>query len=176
MPNRMGWEEVAETPEFKRLTAKQKMFVVTYIENGYDPIHATRTAYLCKSDKNAHIMSYALLRNFHVIMCLAYHFGDDPEKTFLDSLARDIHKGTIDDNLLKAYLLYAEVKGWKKSAVVRAYELAKEMGYGPAQRKKGDPGISNLKTNIKNAEKQAAKDKANPEFDLSGFEDKLPEL
>jgi hypothetical protein len=172
---KLTWEEISQTLEFKRLTPKQQMFLCTYISNGYDPINACLTAYKCKSERNARIMTYGLLRHFGICMCISLHMGDDPQDTYCNQLARDILKGRITPDSLAAYRLYAEVKGWKKSAVVRAYELAKEMGYGPAQRRRLDQG-SNLKQSVAASLKEAAKvldakEKKPGDYDLSEFED-----
>lgn len=173
----MDLDELSTTHEFASLTKKQKMAVATYISNGYDIVNAMRTAYVCKSDEVAKIMSYRFLRAFNVAMTLSLHFGESPQDTYLSQLARDIMKRKISDTQLKAYTLYAEIKGWKKPAIVRAYELAKELGYGPnaksARESKRDPGTDHIKsrlmTAIREGKKREAEKEANP-FDLSDFE------
>jgi hypothetical protein len=172
---RMGLDELSKTQEFASLTSKQKMAVATYISNGYDIIHAIRTAYRCKNDHIAQIMSYRFLRSFGVAMTLSRHFGSDPLDTFLAQLARDIIKGRITDTQIKAYTLYAECQGWKKSAYVRAYELAKEMGFKKDDRHLHITHQRKLKREImaaiEEAKKPEEKEQGSETFDLSHFED-----
>jgi len=142
---RMDWEELSQTPEFQLLTDKQKMFVATYISNGYDVLHAMRTAYDCKNNYLARIRSYPVLRSPVVGMVLMLHLGRpfefaeviSTQEGFIKQLAKDISKGAIKWNKLQAMRFYAEVNGWYKSQAVQAAEIARDMGYGPAQSQTG---------------------------------------
>lgn len=130
MTEKLDWEELSKTREWALLNDKQRLFVATYISNGYNPVNAVRTAYKCKSDMTANIMSYRLLKSFNVIMCLSRHYGDDPKETFLNTLAKEICRGKLDQTHLRAYQLYAEIQGWYETALVKSYKMAQEMGYG----------------------------------------------
>jgi hypothetical protein len=145
---RMGWEELSRTPEFATLTKKQQLFMCTYISNGYNEISAIRTAYNCKNDNSAKVMSYPLLRNFNICLVLSIHFGSDQREAFLARLQRDIAKGNISDSLLRAYTLYAEVRGWH--------------GYGNAKPRSTSEKIE--------AQVEPEKKSEPNSFDLSGFE------
>jgi hypothetical protein len=121
-------EQLAETAEFQCCTAKEKLCIATFISNNYDQINAIRTAYPCANDHVALLMSYAVFGRFKVQMAVAAHFNDDPQQAFLHRLVRDIAKGKIDPVKLRAYTLYAEVKGWKTSPLLEAIKIAKEIG------------------------------------------------
>jgi hypothetical protein len=108
------------------------------------------------------------MRSFDVVMCLTLHFGGEPIDCFLDQLARDIRKGKLTKEMLEAYKLYAEVKGWKKSSLVRAYEIAKEMGYGPNRRSISTS--ANVRRKIEKESTTLKKDEEENGFDLSEFE------
>lgn len=120
-------QELSETSEFHNLTDKQKMFVSTFISNGYNKIHAIRTAYQCKNDLSAKVMSYSVMNTFAVTMVLAIHFGDEPVDTFLKHIARSIRKGRIKPEQLALYKLYAEVSGWRHGTVQNALALAERL-------------------------------------------------
>ena len=117
--------EIALTPEFLSLNKKQKLFVATYVQNGldndtYDAITAVRTAYKCKDDVSARAMTYRLMQNVAIAMCLSMHFGEDPQEAFLNQLARDIIKGRVTQAIVSAYRLYANIKGWHNTSFDKA--------------------------------------------------------
>lgn len=188
--HRMGWEELSRTPEFSMLTDKEKLFICTFIENGYDVVNAIRTAYKCKNDHNAKIMSYPLLRRPQITTVLMIHFGDwDSEQqpdasvdAFTQRLARDIIRGRVDDTTLKALRLLAEVKGWYQSPTVKALEVAQQMGYSFDTNRSAEPRKAKVDTrNLTKAVKSILKRQRGPgrpkkaddpsNFDLSGFEE-----
>jgi hypothetical protein len=159
--SRMGWEALSQTAEFAMLTPKEKLFVCTYISNDYNVVHAIRTAYKCKNDKNAEIMSYPLLRRPQITTVLMIHFGDwDPEQqpdasvdAFTKRLARDIIRGRIDETELKALRLLAEIKGWYKSPTVKALEVAQELGYSFDTNRSAEPRKQEPKVDMRNLKK-----------------------
>ncbi len=84
--------EMATHAEWQVLTAKQRMFLSSYIQSGidtgvYDAPFAVQSAYNT-SDKNAVILSYELLANRKVRRVLDLHFG----RTETDSLQADLVK------------------------------------------------------------------------------------
>jgi PleD family two-component response regulator len=128
-------KELTKTPEWRMLTRKQQMFVATYVQNAldnqaFDPVTAIRTAYKCKNDRSALVMSYRVMSAFNVSMCLSRCFENDPQQSFLAMLCRQITKGTITAQQIQAYKLYANIQGWTTSPVLQALDKAKEMGYG----------------------------------------------
>ena len=112
-------ELLTQTAEFAVLTDQQKLFVATYVSSNYDRLLATRTAYKCKNDHTAGIMSYAVLKNPRIVSCLARHSGKDDKEVFLDSLRNSIALGRIDPVKLRAWELYAKVKGWAVEDIIR---------------------------------------------------------
>lgn len=189
---RLGWEELSQTPEFALLTPKEQLFIATYISNGYNVVHAIRTAYDCSTDKNAKIMSYPLMRRPQITTVLMIHFGDWNSDDHIDAsvdaftkrLARDIIRGKIDETQLKAMRLLAEVNGWWKSPTVKALEVAQELGYSfdtnrsnPPRKQEPKVDMRNLKkavdTVLKNKRRRGRPSKADQAnaFDLSDFED-----
>jgi hypothetical protein len=169
-------EEMSKTPAFLSLTTRQKLCFATYISNGYDIINAVRTAYACKDDKTAKIMSYRFFRCFNIVMALSLHFGDTPQEKFLTLLTRDLVKSKLDKEKVKAYSLYAQVMGWKKTSLVRAMELAKEIGIRPSPTRVPDETRSNLKQKIAGAIRKRKKEEAKAEWDLSKYEAKKAKL
>ena len=109
---KLSIDDMKDTPEYKRLTVKQRLFVQTYICNGYEPVNATRTAHSCKNDKVAKVMSYAIMASPHVAAVLAMHFGDDPLEAFKHDLRRAIKKGGLTAEAIAGYRLLAEVQGF----------------------------------------------------------------
>lgn len=95
-PNkRMPVEELRKTPEFLRLTQKQQLFVATYCAGGmldghYDEVQSCRTAYVCKNNETARVMSYALMSNIRIIEALNRHFQTEPIEDLLVALDRAI--------------------------------------------------------------------------------------
>jgi hypothetical protein len=95
LTSKLSLEEVQQTPEYERLTPKQRLWVSTYIASGmqlgnYDAILATRTAFACKSNENARIMSYAIMENIHIIEVMNIHFRLDPIAAFSKIIDRAI--------------------------------------------------------------------------------------
>lgn len=112
---RIPLSQLIKTDDFSRLTPSQKMFVATYIENDYNHTHAIRTAYKCKNDNSAKVMSYNVMRSFNVMMVLSLHFGDRPVDIFVKRLDRAIRTGQISRAKIDAYRLLADVKGYRRS-------------------------------------------------------------
>jgi len=110
----LSLEQLHATPEFQELTAAEKLFIDTYVSNGYNAIHAVRTAYNCKNDGVAQRMSYRLLGHLRIIMVLARHREEVPKETFLGLLRRASLKKGITKDQLAAFRLYAEANGWLK--------------------------------------------------------------
>jgi hypothetical protein len=114
---RMPVEELRLTPEFQRLTPKQQLFVATYCGGGaadgvYDAIHATRTAYACKSPEVARIMSYSLLQNIRIVAILNRHFNREPIEDFLVILDRAIQNKKLTVAQIQALKLKCEIMGF----------------------------------------------------------------
>lgn len=115
-------DQLHETPEFAELTSAEKLFIDTYVSNGFNPIHAVRTAYQCKNDGVAQRMSYRLLGHLRIVMVLARHREELPKETFLGLLRRASLKKGITKDQLAAFRLYAEANGWIKTPKREAKE------------------------------------------------------
>jgi hypothetical protein len=77
---KMSLVELVQTPIFNQLTTKQGVFVLTYLQHYLDtgvldPTAATKAAYDCSSDDNAHTFSYQLLANIRVRRVLDFFDG-----------------------------------------------------------------------------------------------------
>jgi hypothetical protein len=108
-------DQLHATPEFQELTACEKLFIDTYVSNGFDQVHAIRTAYQCKNDGVANRMSYRLLGHIRIVMVLARYREELPKETFLGLLRRASLKKGITKDQLAAFRLYAEANGWIKA-------------------------------------------------------------
>ena len=73
----MNIAQVRELRMFRERTTREKLWLETFVANGRDAVHATRTAYNCCSEKSAKIMSYALEIKLRPILDLI--FGTDEE-------------------------------------------------------------------------------------------------
>jgi len=114
---RMPLEELQNTPEYQKLTQKQRLFVATYCEGGrvsgtYDPVWATNTAYACKNLEVARIMSYALMANIRIIAVLNRHFNTAPIEEFLLQLDRAIRNKKLTVAQIQALRLKCEILGF----------------------------------------------------------------
>jgi hypothetical protein len=166
---RVPLDELAQTPEFLVLTKKQKLFIATYIMNGYDAVNAIRTAYDCKDDSIAAIMQHRLFNTFSISMAMSRHFGSDPKKVFMVRLIKTMTKGIINNNQIRAYELYARLNGWDDSPLLQAAKIAKELGSNCVTRK-GQKGEKVDPTNTKATIKKVIDDNtpdAKSDYDFS---------
>ncbi len=116
LTDKMPLDEIQKTVEYARLTPKKRLWVSTYIQSGmehgdYDPILATRTAFECRSDENARIMSYSILENIHIIEVLNMHFRVDPLDAFIKIIDRAIRNKKISHAQVQALRLKCELLG-----------------------------------------------------------------
>ena len=115
---RMPLEELVRTVEYSRLTPKQQLWISTYIESGaldernYDAIFATRTAYNCRTEEVARVMSYSILDNVRVIAVLNLHFGADPLDAFLKTCERAAMNRRTTAVQMQILKIMAEAKGY----------------------------------------------------------------
>lgn len=114
---RLSLDQLKETPEYKKLTPKQQLFVATYVAGGladgnYDAVLATRTAYPCRSEEVARIMSYAIMANIRIVAILNRHFGAEPIEEFLVLLDRAINNKKITIAQVNALKLKCDILGY----------------------------------------------------------------
>lgn len=113
---RISVDDLKQTPEFQRLTQKQRLFIIAYCDGGlfngnYDPIAATRTAYQCKSPEVARIMSYSLMQNIRIIAVLNIHFNTSPTEEMLVAVDRAIHNRRLTIAQIQALRLKCDLLG-----------------------------------------------------------------
>jgi len=111
---RMTVAELEETPEYQRLTPKQKLFIATYCDGGlstgrYDAVAATLTAYKCKTPEVARIMSYSVMANIRIVAVLNRHFATEPIEEFLTMLDRAINNKKLTMAQLGALQLRCQI-------------------------------------------------------------------
>lgn len=114
LTSKLSLDELQLTPEYGKLTPKQRLWVSTYIQSGmehgeYDAILATRTAFAVKSMENARIMSYSVLENIRVIEVLNIHFKLDPIAAFSKIIDRAISNKKITMAQVQALRLKCEL-------------------------------------------------------------------
>ena len=110
-------DELRETMEFKRLTQKQQLFVAAYCDGGlldgnYDPVAATRIAYLCKSPKIANVLSYQLLSNIKIIAAINRHLNLEPLEDLIAQIDRAVMNGKITHAQVEALRLKSAILGF----------------------------------------------------------------
>jgi hypothetical protein len=116
-PKRVSLIKIQNTPEYGRLTGKQKLWVSTYIAGGekdgnYDPVYATKVAYECKSKETARVMSYSLVQNIRIAEILNMHFNKSPNEEFLRDLDRAVKNKHLTPSQLGALRIKAELFGY----------------------------------------------------------------
>lgn len=113
---RLTVDQLRVTPEFQKLTQKQRLFVATYVASGlldgnYDAVVATRTAYQCKNLETARIMSYSLLGNIRIIEVLNMHFNRNATEEFMILLNRAVNNKHVSMAQIEALRLKANILG-----------------------------------------------------------------
>jgi hypothetical protein len=105
----MSIDEFYKTPEWHRLSVKQKFFIQSYLASGNnDQVFATNCAYDMATDESARTASYHIMRQKKIQAALNRYFNKGPRELFLDQLQTDIaaSKGVVG---LKLRRLYAKV-------------------------------------------------------------------
>ena len=106
-------EQLRLTPEFRKLTAAQKMMLETYIASGGDKILAVRSAYSTKSHEVARVMSYEAFESTRVRAAINLWERKTGFDIFIEKVDSLIDKGTrITDAEVAALTLEAKLKGW----------------------------------------------------------------
>jgi hypothetical protein len=71
----ISWEALTASEQWRSLTPQQRAWVNAFVSNGGDPIGATRTAYHCKSERNARCLSYEVRKHPAVVAALGFWQG-----------------------------------------------------------------------------------------------------
>lgn len=111
----LGLDELTERPEWKLLTAKQRLFVSSYLSSGmetgtYDPEFAARSAY--DTSTNARILGYELLANPKIQAVVDLHFGPASREMFLNRLQRRIESGDLTVAQIEGIKILCAARGW----------------------------------------------------------------
>lgn len=98
MPRYMTIEQLSKTPEFRKLSPKQGLFLKTYIQSfldlgEFDPKLATRSAYDTSQTEHARIFSYQLLKQKKVQAALRVwrNFGKSKRQIAIDDLETELN-------------------------------------------------------------------------------------
>lgn len=111
---RVPYEELATLTELDLLTSQQKAFLREYIANGYNGQAAIEATYPnVKPGESARIMAHKTLHSVNVIVLLALHFGDEPEKRFIDMVLRLISQKKLSKEQVSLMRLLADVHGFR---------------------------------------------------------------
>jgi len=122
LTGRLTLDELSETVEFRQLTAKQSLFVATYVKNFLDhgvldASFAAKTAYDTGSDEVTRITGYKTLANPKIILALNRFWGDSPEEAFLKLVEKALYSRKITPSRIAALKLYSDLKGWTAGAL-----------------------------------------------------------
>jgi hypothetical protein len=79
------------SPEYRRLTAKQKQWIDVYVL-AQDPEAATQAAYTCSTEHYAKLLSYSVLRNRHIRAALDKYFNRTAKDRDLLEIERRMRK------------------------------------------------------------------------------------
>jgi hypothetical protein len=134
---RLTLDELRQTSEYLMLTQKQQLFVATYVGTGmaeghYNVVSAIKTAYACKSEEVARVMSYTMMQNIRILAVLNLHFGVSPTVQFVKELDRAIRNKKITNAqvellILKSKMLNVGTFIEKHHAVRRTHRTSKEI-------------------------------------------------
>jgi hypothetical protein len=86
---RMSMPELFKTTEWQRLSARQKLWLQTYLESGNDRQLATNCSYEA-SGENARTFSYQIVRQKKIQAALNRYFNKSARDIFLDQLRAEI--------------------------------------------------------------------------------------
>jgi hypothetical protein len=137
--SRISRTALEQTPEFKRLSVKGKMFVASFVGSyesfgAPDAVFATQSAYR-NDDDNARKMSYAVVKNKTIAACLQVwrDFGKSKRDLFIEDLERQMNaapEGSAKHNRLVQ--LYGETAFGTK--IPKTRKPSKEKGKSNGKR------------------------------------------
>jgi hypothetical protein len=111
---RVPYEDLVKLIEFDLLTAQQKEFIREYIANGYKAQAAIEATYPnVKRGESSRIMAHKTLNSVNVVVVLSLHFGDEPEKRFIDMVLRLMSRKKISERHVKLMRLLADIHGFR---------------------------------------------------------------
>ena len=85
----MSMPELFKTAEWQRMSARQKLFLQSYLESGHDRQFATQAAYETEGE-NARTFSYRVMRQKKIQAALNRYFNKNAREIFLEQLKSDI--------------------------------------------------------------------------------------
>jgi hypothetical protein len=103
--------ELQQSAEYQACSVKQKLWLDTLLQNGFDYTHATCAAFDMKSERNGAIYSYAVRRSPEVRAALnLFLHGGDERAIFIEGLRETIRRSKEGSTAkLRAQSLYASL-------------------------------------------------------------------
>jgi hypothetical protein len=148
MPGKVPIEELKKLPEFALLPETRQRFLEAYIANGYDGAAAVRACYpKAKVAESIRVMASRALNSPGVVMLLAMHYGEDPETSFCQMVAKMIMRGRISKEQESLIRLLAQVRKFVDP-------------WTPRYEKKIQDGMSNNREAVKRRVQRAAEKQA----------------
>lgn len=110
-------DQLKETPEWIRLSNKQRAVMISYIENGYDKTAAINAHYNCGKPRTASTLVSMVFGNADVRAFLSRHFGETERERFAEEVRRVLNGKKISQQRLGALRILAKAQGISLSAV-----------------------------------------------------------
>jgi hypothetical protein len=113
----MNAYDLSRTSAFHRLSPKQAVWVLTYVQ-GYldtgifDPLAATKASYDCANEESARTFGYQLISHPKILIAMNRFFGDSPEQSFLNQVEQACFNKKLSVAQVDALKLYGELRGW----------------------------------------------------------------
>jgi hypothetical protein len=105
----MDWSEFARTPEFNKLSVRQKLWFRSYVESGSDRLFATRCAYGTAGGESTRVFGYEVIRHPAIIAAMNRYFNLSLRDIFLRELQADI-KASKPGSMARAELQAVKAK------------------------------------------------------------------
>jgi hypothetical protein len=145
---RVPIEELKALPEFALLPENQQKFLAAYITSGYDAKAAVAASYpKARTPESVRVMGSRILHSPGVVMLLSMHYGDSPEDSFCQMVARLILRGRISKEQAEMIRLLAQVRKFVDP-------------WAPRYEKKIQEGMANNREAVKKRVQRAAKRQA----------------
>jgi hypothetical protein len=112
-------EQLYSTRPWGALSAKQRLWVETFIRSNGDAVLSTQTAFDCVSERNAKILSYEISDNPKIRAVLDLYYGRTERDSLSDRLKQQIEDGSLTVAQERGFRLLAELRGWVSPTLPR---------------------------------------------------------
>lgn len=124
--SRLNIERLKNTPEFRALSAKAKLWIETYVQSALDlgepdPIFATLSAYETTAGENARTLSYKILGQKKIKNALRVWRNKSKREVALEEIAAELEK-TPPGSAARRRLLAAKAKLLAKKGNTKMYK------------------------------------------------------